>query len=69
MKRYTIYSATMLILAMGVAACDSSIAGPDTTATVEVDSSGSEIAAAKHRKARMGRNPRTGATIHNVASR
>ena len=67
MKHTTIYWTAMALFIMGVAACDSGITGPDipTPPGFEEAEAAADpaIAAAKHRKARMGRNPRTGQTI------
>ncbi len=67
MKRMTICWAAMAMLVMGVAACDSGITGPDipTPPGFEEAEEAAQpaTAAAKHRKARGGRNPRTGQTI------
>jgi hypothetical protein len=76
MKRVTI-ATVFTITIIGLAACGDSIAGPDIPTPpggfVEVDQdptmskSAPAVAEARsvaHRKARMGRNPRTGQTIH-----
>ena len=65
MKRMTICWTAMAMLVMGTAACDSGITGPEEADKALEETQGPSpsdppIAAAKHRKARMGRNPRTG---------
>ena len=56
MKRFTIHLAAMAMLVTGVAACDSSIAGPETTTTPVV-----AIDPIRHEVARgIGTTPRGG---------